>query len=209
VLVSGDLADHGSDEEYAMVQELLAPLNAPLHVLTGNHDDRGALRRHFGAPDDGDEPVQYAAEIAGLRLLVLDTQRPGEDDGELDEERLAWLDAELARDPGAPTMLAMHHPPVVTGIPAWDAVGLASAAREGLAAVLSRHPQVQLVAAGHVHCALTAGVAGCQVLTVPSTYVQMRPGAQSERIEFLPGPAAFAVHSLRDGELVSYVVPVA
>src|ERR671928_114140 len=50
VLVSGDLADHAADAEYEQVRELLAPLEAPLYVLPGNHDDRLALPRHFGVP---------------------------------------------------------------------------------------------------------------------------------------------------------------
>src|SRR4051794_4486507 len=45
VLVSGDLADHAADAEYARVRELVSALGAPVHVLPGNHDDRAALRR--------------------------------------------------------------------------------------------------------------------------------------------------------------------
>ena len=57
VLVSGDLVDHATDAEYEQARKLLAPLRAPLFVLPGNHDDRGALRRHFGVPGAGSEPV--------------------------------------------------------------------------------------------------------------------------------------------------------
>ena len=39
VLVSGDLADHATDDEYRQVRKLLAALHAPLYVLPGNHDD--------------------------------------------------------------------------------------------------------------------------------------------------------------------------
>src|SRR5215207_7904769 len=102
VLVSGDLADHATDEEYEQVRELLAPLQAPLYVLPGNHDDRHALRRHFGLPGGDGEPVQYSVELGPLRLVVLDTTRPGEDSGALDSERLAWLDSALAATPELP-----------------------------------------------------------------------------------------------------------
>src|ERR687884_2364147 len=60
VLISGDLADHGDDAEYENVRELLAPLEAPLYVVAGNHDDRSALRRHFGVGGDDEAPLQYA-----------------------------------------------------------------------------------------------------------------------------------------------------
>ena len=75
LLVSGDIADHATDEEYELVRELLAPLEAPLYVLPGNHDDRRALHRHFGVPGGDGEPVRYSVDLGPLRLVVLDTMR--------------------------------------------------------------------------------------------------------------------------------------
>ena len=208
VLVSGDLADHATDEEYERVKELLAPLDAPVHVLGGNHDDRGALRRHFGLPGSGAEPVQYSVALGQLRLVVLDTTRPGEDPGELDAGRLAWLDAELAAAPGAPTIVAMHHPPVLTGAPAWDKLGLPRDDRLALGDVLRHHPQVRRLVAGHVHRTMTAELGGRPVLTVPSTYVQARLSFDAQELELTPEPAGFGVHAVVDGELTSHVEPV-
>jgi Icc protein len=48
VVVSGDLADGAATGEYERLRELLEPLPMPVHVLAGNHDDRDALREHFG-----------------------------------------------------------------------------------------------------------------------------------------------------------------
>lgn len=208
VLVSGDLADHGGDSEYARVRELLAPLQRPIYVLPGNHDDRRALRRGFGLAGDGAEPVQYAVELGPLRLVVLDSTHPGEDPGALDSERLAWLDAELAAAPERPTMIAMHHPPLVTGIPVWDAIALPSADRRMLADVVARHQQVQQVVAGHVHRTIAGELAGRRVLAAPSTFVQARLDFGATRIEFTSDPPAFAVHAILDGELATYVQPV-
>ena len=154
VLVSGDLADHAADAEYEQVRELLAPLRAPLYVLPGNHDDRRALHRHFGVPGADGEPVQYAVDLGALRLVVLDTTRPGEDSGALDADRLAWLDAALEATPQVVTLLAMHHPPVSTGVPIWDALGMPVADRLGLAEVLGRHQQVRRITSGHLHRAI-------------------------------------------------------
>src|SRR5919204_788816 len=95
VLISGDLADHAVDLEYEQVRELVAPLQAPLYVLPGNHDDRLALRRHFDVPGADGQPVQYAADLGPLRLVALDSQRTGEESGELDADRLAWLEETL------------------------------------------------------------------------------------------------------------------
>ena len=208
VLVSGDLADTATDAEYEQVRELLAPLEVELYVLPGNHDDRSALRRHFGLPGAGDSPVQYSVDLGPLRLVVLDTTRPGEDPGSLDAERLAWLDAELSAAREQPTLLAMHHPPLLTGIPAWDELGLPAADRRALAEVVERHPQVRRLVAGHVHRAITAELAGRPVMTVPSTYVQARLRFGAEEIELAAEPGGFAVHAVLDGELISHLQPV-
>jgi 3',5'-cyclic AMP phosphodiesterase CpdA len=208
VLVTGDLSDNASDAEYGQVRDLLAPLEAPLYVAPGNHDDRRALRRNFGVPGAGSEPVQYSVDLGQLRLVVLDTTRPGEVPGSLDAERLDWLDAELAAAPELPTLVAMHHPPLLTGVPAWDELGLPVADQRALAKVIERHRQVRRLVAGHVHRVMTGDLAGRPVLTVPSTYVQTRLEFGSEDVELAAEPAGFAFHAVLDGTLVSHVQPV-
>jgi 3',5'-cyclic AMP phosphodiesterase CpdA len=205
VLVTGDLADHATDDEYAQVRDLLAPLQAPLYVLPGNHDDRDALNRHFGVPGADGESVQYAADLGPLRLIALDSTRPGEDPGALDAERLAWLDAALDEAPTIPTLLALHHTPLATGIPVIDDVGLASADRRALGAVIERHPQILRTLGGHIHRTIVGALGGRPVLAAPSTYVQGRFAYGSNEIELTDEPPGFALHAFRDGELISMV----
>jgi 3',5'-cyclic-AMP phosphodiesterase len=208
VLVTGDLADGGSDAEYEQVREVLAPLRVPSFSLPGNHDDRGALRRHFGLPGTGAEPVRYSVDLGPLRLFVLDSTLPGEDSGALDGEQLAWLGSVLAASPEQPTLIAMHHPPLRTGVPAWDAIGLADRSRRLLGDVLDGHRQVRRIVAGHMHRTIVGELAGTSVLTVPSTYVQGRLDFALREPELAAEPAGFAVHAVLDGELISHIQPV-
>jgi len=174
LLLTGDIADHATDEEYAQVRELLAPLGAPVYTLPGNHDEREALRRNFDVPGVDGEPVRYSVDLGPLRLVLLDSTLPGFDSGALEGDQLQWLDGELARAPDQLTLIAMHHPPIVIGAPPWDEIGLAEQDRNGLAAVVERHPQVRRIACGHFHSTITGELAGRGVLVVPSTYVQTR-----------------------------------
>jgi Icc protein len=208
VLVSGDLADHGADDEYATVRELVARLGVPVYALPGNHDDRDTLRRHFDFAGPAGTPVQYAVDLGPLRLVVLDSQLPGEGRGELDADRLAWLDAELSAEPERLTIVALHHPPVSTGIEVWDRVGLPAADRRALADIVRRHPHVRRIVAGHVHRTLAGDLGGTAVLAIPSTYVQARLRFDTQEIELVAEPRAFAVHAIWDGELASHVQPV-
>jgi 3',5'-cyclic AMP phosphodiesterase CpdA len=208
VLVTGDLVDAAADAGYERVQELLAPLGTPAHVLPGNHDDRATLRRCFGLPGAGAEPVCYAVDLGPLRLVVLDSTIPGEDAGALDGGRLEWLERELSAAPEQPTLIALHHPPLVTASPAWDAIGLAAADRRALGEVVAGHGQVRRIVAGHVHRTIAGEVGGRPVLTVPSTYVQGRLDFGARELRFAPEPAGFAVHAVLDGAVTSHVQPV-
>jgi 3',5'-cyclic-AMP phosphodiesterase len=207
VLVSGDLTDDGSADSYSVARELLDQLGAPLHVLPGNHDDRGRLRAAFDLPGLGDEAVCYAVDVDQLRLVVFDSNVPGQDPGRYDPEHLRWLDAELAAEPGRPTLLALHHPPLATGIQEWDEINLEPGQRPLLAEVVARHPQLRAIVGGHLHRVAVSALAGVPVLAVPSSYLQARPDYETEGVELVPHPG-FALHTLRDGELASQVESV-
>jgi 3',5'-cyclic-AMP phosphodiesterase len=208
VLVTGDLADHGEDGEYAVVKSTLETLDAPAYVLPGNHDRRLGVRTHFGLPGEGDAPVRYAADLGPLRLIALDTTRPGHDSGELGTEQLDWLATELASAPDRPTLLAMHHPPFATGSPVWDAIGLDPSHRVALADVIRPHRQVLRIVAGHVHRPIAAELAGRVALSIPSTYVQGRLRFDATELELIDEPAGFAIHALHDGEIASHLQAV-
>lgn len=120
-LLTGDLADAGGDGAYAALATALARLPMPCHLLPGNHDERAALRRAFPAlPDDGSGFIQQSLATPAGRFLLLDTLRDGKPWGLLCPARLAWLAAELAASSDEPLFIAMHHPPLATGIPSMD-----------------------------------------------------------------------------------------
>jgi 3',5'-cyclic AMP phosphodiesterase CpdA len=208
VLVTGDLTDHGFAHEYERVRELLSALTTPVHVLGGNHDDRGSLRASFPVPAEGKD-YRYTVRCGPLRLVAVDTADPGRVEGRLGTERLAWLDARLAEDRETPTIVAMHHPPLLLGIPAWDAIGLPDADRASLGEIIAGHRQVRRIVAGHVHRAALGSVGGCPVFTCPSTWIQGRLDfAHPDELSVVAEPPGFAVHVAVAGELTSHVQPV-
>jgi 3',5'-cyclic-AMP phosphodiesterase len=212
VLVTGDLTHLADARSYERARELLAPLEMPVHVLPGNHDDREALRTWLTddavASAHGD-PFHYAVRCAGARVVVCDTTLPGRDDGRVDARALAWLEYELAAEPAVPTIVAMHHAPLLTGIGAMDAIGLPGADRDALGALLARRTHVRGVVAGHVHRACFGLLAGCPVFACPSTHLQVKLDAGPD-IVLEPAPPSFALHRvLAGGEVVMLVQPVA
>ncbi|HTP18843.1 MAG TPA: phosphodiesterase [Solirubrobacteraceae bacterium] len=201
VLALGDLAEHGSDEEYARTRAELERLEAPLYVVMGNRDDREVLRRQFGLePSDG-APLDYATDLGPARLVVIDTTVPGEDEdaGKLDPVSLDWLKRELADHPEQGTLLAMHHPPLLTGSPAWDRYALSETSRTGLAEVLERHPQVTQILSAHLHRPVLTQFASRPLLIGPSTYLQFPIGMQASRLDPTDEPPGFVVHFIAPG----------
>lgn len=206
VLLSGDLTDNAEAAEYEAVREALAPLRAPLFPLPGNHDEREPLREAFGLDGEGGDRFDYSAELGPLRLVVLDSTVPGRIEGALEAPALAWLDAELAAAPRLPTVLALHHPPLATGIPAWDGINLTAAERAALGKVVARHPQLLAIVAGHLHAGAASALGGVPVLAVPSTYLPIAPRFGVDEVPTSgPGPGGYALHVFRDGELASHV----
>ena len=173
VIATGDLAETGSILEYRRLRGLLRSLHAPVFLLPGNHDDRGALRRVFH-----DHPylsvetrhASYTIDAWPIRVVALDSSEPGHVGGYLDDERLAWLDGRLGDVPNRPTLLAMHHPPFRTGIAAFDSRSFAG--RDGLAAVVRSHHQIARITSGHIHTVLQCPWNGTLACTAPSTSPQ-------------------------------------
>jgi Icc protein len=213
VLVSGDLTEHGSVSEYERVRELLLALTMPVHVLAGNHDDREAMRKSFPLPlvaaDVPSEDYRYATRCGPLRLIGCDTTRPGRDDGEFGADRLAWLERRLTEDRDTPTIVAMHHLPLPTGIPAMDALGLPRADRVAIDELIAAYPHVGRIVTGHVHRAVVGTLGGCAVFACPSTHLQLVLDLREpSRLELEPAPPGFGLHVAVAGELVSHVQPV-
>jgi Icc protein len=204
VVITGDVANGGAAAEYERAHELLAPLTMPVHVLPGNHDDRDGLRERFAVAGDG--PLQYVALVRDLRLVVCDTQRPGEDGGALDGGRLDWIEEQLDAD--VPTVLAMHHPPVAIGLPVLDAIGIAEPERTALGELLARSPEVRRVIAGHVHRSAFGTIGGCGVFACASTHLQAPLEIGSPELRLIDEPSAIALHVALDGGLVSHVQPL-
>jgi len=170
------------------------------------------LRARFGpGPAPAGTAVCFAVNCGPLRLVGCDTTRPGYEAGALGEEQMGWLDETLAQQPDTPTLLALHHPPVLTGVRSMDAIALAGEDRVALEALLGGHPQVRAITCGHVHTTMTTAFAGRPLLICPSTNSVLRldlrarddlPFAVSDQ------PPGFAVHALVDGRLVSHVQPL-
>lgn len=168
-LVTGDIANGGTPQEYARFRTIMADLPVPYYVIPGNHDDRDAMRAAL--PDytygsSREATVRFAIEDYAVRLVGLDANGSGRWPGAaLADDVFAWLEAVLARP--QPTIVAVHQPPFRTGLHYLDALGFRGARR--LRALVTRHPHVGRVLSGHIHCVKSARFGEALATSAPST----------------------------------------
>jgi 3',5'-cyclic-AMP phosphodiesterase len=207
VVISGDLADTPTAEEYEYLKRLLEPLKLPFAGIPGNHDSQRLMRAAFpqAAYAFGSGPLNQRLEIGGLDLLLLDSSVRGQPHGELDAATLQWLDATLASAADRPALLFLHHPPFTTGIWHMDRQNLLNAGE--LAPIIRRHPRLQLIAAGHVHRATLTMFAGVPTTICPApNHAVDLDLAELRQPSFKVEPPAFHLHAWFPGEGFGSVV---
>lgn len=207
VIGTGDLVNGGRPEEYLALRDLLAPLEAPIYLIPGNHDVRKYLRETVSEHDylNGEgEFINYVVEKYPLRLIALDSTIADAHNGVVCAERLAWLKARLEEAPERPTLIFMHHPPFKTGIWWMDGIGIVDGI-SGLRDLLDAHPQVQRILCGHLHRAIQSNLGRTPVSVCPSTSYQVYLDTAPESPpKFIAEPPALQLHSWTGEGLVSH-----
>ncbi len=211
-IVTGDLTDHGTDEEYARFKAIMARLDLPFLAVPGNHDNRDAMRQAFAGEDWMPEtgPIQWSRDFGSFTVIGLDTLLEGAHHGELSFEGFSFLDASLAQADTRPVIVATHHPWMHSGIVAMDLDNLRNGA--ALMERLEAHPGPVRMFSGHVHRALTTqiGKITCQIAPAPchAVHLDHRHDASNDLIL---EPGAVTIHTWLETPtptLVSDVLPV-
>lgn len=208
VLATGDLTNDGRPGEYPVLADALGPLVAPVLPLPGNHDDRRSLRESFvDVPWSDTEHASWttvvtAAGAPAVRVVGLDSTRPGEPGAEFDAARESWLRAQLGTTFDGATILALHHPPFVTGIEWMDRSGFIGLDR--LTSVLEDHP-VDRVVCGHMHRPISSTIAGIPaqvgLSTVQSVVLDLADGSTPAVV---CDPSGYLVHRVDGRDIVTH-----
>jgi Icc protein len=167
LLLSGDLCHDESWGGYVALREALEPWSGPIDLLAGNHDHPTLLRAVMGRRA---RIAPAVVELGPWRILLLHSHRPGHDAGWLGARQLQWLVEQLRLAAPAPVLVAVHHPPVPIGDPAFDAIGLQDG--PALMELLAEAPRVRGLVCGHVHQhwqGTLPGAAPRPLLACPST----------------------------------------
>jgi 3',5'-cyclic AMP phosphodiesterase CpdA len=205
IVITGDLTHHGRPDQYARLRAALKDCPLPVSLMIGNHDHRAGFRAAFpDEPIDPDGFIQQVIDLPGYRLILLDTVDESAQirhSGYLCETRLDWLEAMLRAAPDRPTVLFMHHPPIMTGFEGMDRIGLRN--RDALGEFLRKFAQVRQIVAGHVHRTIQGSIAGIPtaILKSPCHQMPMVLGPASTHLS-VDEPGAYGILLLGSSEIV-------
>ena len=161
VVLSGDLSNDGSAQSYRLLRGLVEPWAAARGAGTvyamGNHDDPRAFEEVLGARTG-------VHEIAGFRIVTLDSSVPEAGFGRLGGGQLSWLREVLAAPTQYGTVVVIHHPPVPAETVLLRALEL-QRPRDLIDACAGS--DVRLILSGHYHHPLVSAVGGIPVVVAP------------------------------------------
>ncbi len=210
LVLSGDLTDRGDRDSFEKTAALLRACPFPIYPMVGNHDTREELLNAFpGTPTQGGF-IHYAVEQEGLRIILLDTLEPGRHGGAFCTRRRDWLAAELAAHPDTPTLIFMHHPPVVSGI-GWMDPGADESWMLNFGDAVAGHSQILAIHCGHLHRPIHTTFNGIPLSVTPSVAplvaMDLRPIDPENpdgRDLITTEPASYAIHRWANGSLLTH-----
>ncbi len=208
VIVTGDITDFGTKEEYQRFREIMEHLRLPYRVIPGNHDNIVNMRACFSDQTwmSSEGPINWTLKFNDLVLIALDSSIAGCAHGSLSDNTLSFLANTLDLQNGLPALVAIHHPPITVGIEKMDNQNLRESAE--LQSILSSYSGEIRLICGHVHRNIVAlfGSIVCQIAPGVSHAVSMdlRQGVPNC---FTKEPGGFLLHEVRSS-LVTHHIPV-
>ena len=205
-VVTGDLTDFGTTEEYQNFRDIMAPLLIPYRAIPGNHDSVREMRANFldqnWMPQFG--PINWTAEFVDMALIGLDSNVVGQAYGNVTEETLDYLERTLNSLNNKPVVVAIHHPPILTGIESMDIQNLRESRK--LRILLSNYEGELKLVCGHIHRNIMTTFGGVICHIAPGTShaitLDMREDVPNS---FTEEPGAFLLHELRGSILTNTI----
>lgn len=210
LVFTGDLADRAEPAAYAELRGLVEPAAAAMGAevvwVMGNHDERTPYSLGlFG--EESEAPQDRVHDVAGLRIVALDTTVPGYHHGDLTDDQLAWLADVLATPAEHGTLLALHHPP--TPVPMLRAAEIIELADQQRLADVITGTDVRGILGGHFHFTSFTTFAGVPVSVASATCYTSDPAPLGRFISGVDGHQAVTMLHLYADRVVHTVVPVA
>jgi 3',5'-cyclic AMP phosphodiesterase CpdA len=209
LVFTGDLADRGEPDAYKRLRELVEPaaagMGAQVVWVMGNHDARAPYAEGlFDSDEDGPQDRVY--DVAGLRIVALDTSVPDYHHGDLTDGQLDWLRDVLSTPAEHGTVLAMHHPPIP--VPTLEPAAIIELLGQDRLAAVVAGSDVRQILGGHFHYSSHSTFAGVPVSVASASCYTTDPAPLDRVISGVNGHQAFNTVHVYDDRIVHTVIPI-
>ncbi len=199
LLLTGDLAQDGSEEAYARLVGRLRPFGLRAWCIPGNHDSPDVLSAALPAPLFG---LDRTADFGPWRLLFLSTHDGDRGGGRLGDTELAAVSEVLAAPGPEHILIVMHHHPV--RIDSWLDESAALDDADAFWEAAGSSSRLRGVIFGHVHQEVDIRRGAIRVLGTPSTCFQFVPQTMVPGLDTRP-PGWRWIELLDDGRIETEV----
>lgn len=211
ILLTGDLTEHGDVESYQVLKGIMEQAPCPVHYLMGNHDNRDNFFKVFpNAPQENGQ-LRYRLDLGDRHIIAMDSLEPGRHGGALNSNQAEWLSHQLEIAKGQPVFIALHHPPIETGI-GWLTADNDEPWVKDMAKIISGYDNIEIIVAGHIHRNIRASFAGTQISVCPAVSAQLaleladiKPDAPDGRALLLDAPPAYGLHIWDDNGVTTHI----
>jgi Icc protein len=186
VLISGDLSDDGCAQSYQRFKTHVSPLDLPIYVIPGNHDGRDTMRSAFTEHLPISGPLNWCHSFNDIVMIGLDTLVEGQGHGTLTFDTLSFLESSLIAAQGSPVLLALHHPPFLSGINFMDKIGLTN--RKAFLEIIAGYSGELRIVCGHIHNMIVTSIGKHTSISAPS------PGSTFAYDRRADAPVGFLSH---------------
>lgn len=212
VVISGDIVNCGTEDEYEMALQILRQLDFPTYIIPGNHDNNDNFVKvfadHFPGIANDPNKIFYTVEDFPVRMIFLDSSKPGDVHGNLGAETLSILEKTLQEDTHKETVIFMHHHPLLTGCLHMDLLRCMDG--EELVCLLKKYPMVSHIICGHTHRTIFQQVEGILICTSPSVAHQIPFNSHDMKGSYsLEQPGMLMHRYTKETGFVSYVMSLA
>jgi 3',5'-cyclic-AMP phosphodiesterase len=163
IVVTGDIAEDGSEKSYSNFKEIFENLKVPVYVMPGNHDDITKMQKVFQGTNIA---VKSHALLGNWLLILCNSQVLGQSHGLVSENELASMCSLISQHSEKWVSIALHHP-IQFPCPS---PGCKIQNEEVLAEILMNFKNVRFVISGHVHSEFKKQHSHICYLATPSTF---------------------------------------
>ncbi len=210
IIATGDLTETGSVEAYRKLKKMFASFPMKIWPVMGNHDNRENFTKVFSDAFFEDGFMQYVLESDDSRVIISDTLEPGKHGGGFCENRAAWLEKQLKENTDKPVLLAIHHPPLFTGID-WMTAHNDEAWVQLLRQTVEPHNHVKKIICGHIHRPISTQFMRTGITVSAAVAAQIGldlspidPDKPDGRPLVVDEPPGFALHMWNNGQFLSH-----